>query len=81
MLLQAVFFRHSSFKGKVTALKLMQGTAFYTETFLELGSKWDVPDTLKTKLEKFVCTLYGQSSTEFVDLARYNWLRQGSNSD
>jgi hypothetical protein len=73
----------SAFKGKgeMKALQLVVDNSEFITAFKDLGIDFDLSDgTLKT-LEKFVCHLYGQKSTDTVNEARYNMFRIKFTSD
>ena len=58
-------------KGKIKPLRLLLETPNAVQSFQRLGSDWDLDDELSVALEEFVCSLYGQQTTE-VNVARYN---------
>ena len=57
-------------KGKVKAVKLLFKDEVYQEAFGELGMQPEVPDAMFTKLDSFVCHLYGQTACADVNEAR-----------
>lgn len=46
-------------KGKIKPLNMIQAKQTYLKAFQELGSSWDITDSLIENLETFVCELYG----------------------
>ena len=57
-------------KGKSRALKLLMANSDYVAAFSNLGNTWLVSADLLSKLEEFVCALYGKR-LQNVDLLRY----------
>ena len=63
-------------KGKKTPLKKLEKKPRYQECFAELGDSWEVSDRLVTKLEEFVCFLYGFPRVKEVNTVRTLMLRK-----
>ena len=60
-------------KGKASALKLLLNDKKIQETFLELGSEWDLSRDLMDKLELFICLLYApKAPSTKVNKLRYD---------
>ena len=57
-------------KGKSRALKLLMANSDYVAAFSNLGNTWLVSADLLSKLEEFVCSLYGKR-LQNVDLLCY----------
>lgn len=58
-------------KGKIKPLNMMQTKQIYLKAFQELGSSWNITDSLIENLETFVCELYGHPNSKKVDNVRY----------
>ena len=58
-------------KGKVFCWKTMLKNPLFVEMFSVLGSEWDLADSLKTDLKRYVCCLYG-SKRENVNDTRFD---------
>ena len=59
-------------KGKMTALKLTKRHARFIELFQLVGSDWDVPDELFSRLQEFTCFMYSSNpGTKDVNDLRY----------
>ena len=67
----------SAFKGKrkTKHLGLMLESEAFCSAFIALGCGREVPDDILPDVEKFVCTLYGQTDSAGVNAARYNLFR------
>ncbi|KAJ8023020.1 hypothetical protein HOLleu_38081 [Holothuria leucospilota] len=58
--------------GKKKALKLLLSNKEFCTTFKQLEESFEVNDGFLTPIELFTCRLYGQTSTQCVNSARYN---------
>ena len=59
-------------KGKMTALKLTKRHARFRELFQLVGTDWDVPDELFSRLQEFTCFMYSSNpGTKDVNDLRY----------
>ena len=59
-------------KGKVHPLHLMLKNAEFMTTFAELGNNWEIDEiSLLSKIEVFVCAMYGCTSCNSVNKLRY----------
>ncbi|GBM51894.1 hypothetical protein AVEN_90489-1 [Araneus ventricosus] len=58
-------------KGKIKPLKIMQSNLIYSKVFQDLGSSWELTNSLINNLEAFVCELYGYPSTDQINDVRY----------
>ena len=62
-------------KGKMTALKLTKRHARFRELFHLMGTDWDVPDELFSRLQEFDCFMYSSNpETKYVNHLRYRLL-------
>ena len=64
----------SSFKGKgkVKPFRMMQEKPEFMDTFRLLGTSWDLTEDVFVRLERFVCCMFGQSSSQSSNEARVN---------
>ena len=65
----------SAFSGKceMTALKLTKRHARFRELFHLVGTDWDVPDELFSRLQEFTCFMYSSNpETKDVNDLRYH---------
>ena len=61
----------SAGRGKIMALKIISEEAH--STFLQLGSDWNLSETLMAQLERFTCNLYSKKmSTSNINELRYH---------
>ena len=67
----------SFFKGKAKALKLARSNEHFLQAFSELGSTKEADHKAVTTLDKFTCSLFGDSKAQTVNDARYNLFTQG----
>ncbi|CAB3999752.1 Hypothetical predicted protein [Paramuricea clavata] len=64
-------------KGKAKALKLARSNEHFLQAFSELGSTEEADHKAVTTLDKFTCSLFGDSKAQSVNDARYNLFTQG----
>ena len=57
--------------GKVTPLGILQKSPEYEEVFSQLGDTWSVSEDIITKLEVFLCTVYGKMRMKDVNSVRF----------
>ena len=62
-------------KGKVQALKILEKSPEYEDTFAKLGEEWMVSADVVRSLEKFTCALYRQPRFHLINKARLNKLK------
>ena len=57
-------------KGQMTALKLTKRHARFRELFQLVGTDWDVPDELFSRLQEFTCFMYSSNpgTKDVIDL-------------
>ena len=63
-------------KGKVRPLKTLKKDQFVIDVFARLGTTGEISTADRSKLETFVCALYGKETYSSVDKLRYNKGRQ-----
>ncbi|CAB4014755.1 Hypothetical predicted protein [Paramuricea clavata] len=64
-------------KGKAKALKLARSNEHFLQAFSEFGSTEEADHKAVTTLDKFTCSLFGDSKAQTVNDARYNLFTQG----
>ena len=50
----------------------MKETEEFVHTFLLLGGNWNLTEDLFQRLEKFVCSIFGQRNVSSLNAARLN---------
>ena len=65
-------------KGKLRPFEILQTSTEFQNAFSKLGSNEELAQEILNTLESFVCTLYGKSKIESVNIARYALFRQNS---
>lgn len=63
-------------KGKLRPLKYLKKDDTFIDIFARLGTCENVSEEDKSKLESFVCSLYGKSCYECVNKVRFDKVRQ-----
>ena len=59
-------------KGKIVALRTLRRNEEYLDVFLSLGKTLELTESVLTKLEEFVCKLYGKSNMKDINSLRYS---------
>ena len=70
------FFR----QGKETCSKILLANPKFKSVFANLGTLWEVADSLFSNLREFVCKLYS-SSSKHINKVRYNLFNQKYNRE